>query len=216
MTQAASLSQSALIIEDHPLYRDALMHLVSELFAPEQIAAVGSAEDGLRLASSMSDLKLVLLDPGLPGLAGVEAMAAFRRACPNAILIAISASDDRHDVVAAIRAGTSVFVSKAASRPLIVDVLRRALDGSVAAPQWVTPAGLVPIGDGADLAMTPRQLEILALLCQGHSNKEIGLRLSIAEITVKIHVSSILRALSVANRTQAVLAARRLGLYTSE
>lgn len=61
--------------------------------------------------------------------------------------------------------------------------------------------------------LTLRQREVLTLLCQGHSNKEIGLRLGLAEITVKLHVSSIFRTLSVASRTQAILAARRLGIY---
>jgi DNA-binding NarL/FixJ family response regulator len=207
---------SALIVEDHPLYRDALTHLLAELFDPSRIAAVSSAEEGLRAAPGLSELRVILLDPGLPGLSGVEAMAAFKRACPTATLIAISASDDRKDVQAALRAGTSVFVSKAASRPLIVDVLRQVLAGAAKTPQWVTPTGLVSLTDEAPVELTPRQGEILTLLCRGHSNKEIGLRLNLAEITVKVHVSSILRTLGVANRTQAVLMARKLGLHTPD
>lgn len=210
------MTDSALIVEDHPLYRDALTHLLCELFARSHIVAVSSAEEGLRVAPSVSALKLILLDPGLPGLAGVEAIAAFRRACPTATLVAISASDDRHDVVAAFRAGTAVFVSKAASTGTIVEVLRRILDGTGPVPQWVTPTGVTPVGADALLDLTPRQREILTLLCQGHVNKEIGLRLGLAEITVKMHVSSILRSLGVTNRTQAVLAARRLGLQSPD
>lgn len=208
------VTDSALIVEDHPLYRDALTHLLRELFAQNNIVAVSSAEEGLRLAPSLPHLKLILLDPGLPGLAGVEAMAAFRRVAPTATLIAISASDDRHDVVAAFRAGATMFVSKAASTGIIVETLRHVLDGSGQTPQWITPSGVTPIGDDDLLDLTLRQKEILALLCQGHANKEIGLRLGLAEITVKMHVSSILRSLGVANRTQAVLAARRLGLHS--
>jgi len=207
------LSDAALIVEDHPLYRDALTHMLEGLFDARCVTATNSAEEGIRIAGRLAPLRLVLLDPGLPGLAGVEAMSAFRRACPDAALVAISASEDRHEVVAAFRAGASAFVSKAASTELIVELLRRVISGALSSPQWLTPAGVTPLGDEGPSTLTPRQHEILNLLCQGHANKEIGLRLDLAEITVKTHVSAILRALGVANRTQAVLAARRLGFY---
>lgn len=210
------MTASALIVEDHPLYRDALRLLLAEVFDQSSIEAVNSAEEGLRLALQLPELRLILLDPGLPGLSGGEAMAAFRRAKPEAVLVAISASDDRRDVRAALQAGAVVFVSKAASHPVIVEVLRGALDGSLRTPQWVARSGPVPLSDDAQIELTARQQEILTLLCQGHSNKEIGLRLGLAEITVKVHVSSILRALGVANRTQAVLLARKLGLQTPD
>jgi DNA-binding NarL/FixJ family response regulator len=128
-------------------------------------------------------------------------------------LVAVSASEDRRDAMAAFRAGALAFVSKAASTDTLADVLRRACGGELKAPAWVTPAGFTPLAEAPMPELTPRQLEILALLCQGHPNKEIGLRLGLAEVTVKMHVSSVFRALGVANRTQAVLAARRLGLH---
>ena len=86
------------------------------------------------------------------------------------------------------------------------------LEGKVERPEWITPAGRASLEDEGEVVLTPRQREILALLAQGHSNKEIGLRLDVVEITVKMHVSAIFRALNVANRTQAVLVARRLGI----
>ena len=205
---------TALVVEDHPLYRDALAQLLTRIFGADQVSVAASAEDGLRLAATSGGLRLILLDPGLPGMNGVEAIAAFRRNCPDAALIAVSASEERRDAVAAFRAGALAFVSKAASNEVLSDIVRRAAAGEVGEAVWVTPAGAAAVADAPLPELTPRQLEILALLCQGHPNKEIGLRLGLAEVTVKMHVSSVFKVLGVANRTQAVLEARRRGLGT--
>ena len=207
---------SALIVEDHPLYRDALISLLQPVFGGREIKAASSAEEGLRMAAAIQNLRVILLDPGLPRMNGVEAIGAFCRGYPAALVIAVSASDDRREVTAALRAGALVFVSKAVSPHVLTGVVADALAGKVQNARWITPDGEQAVA-GEDLPdLPPRQREVLTLLCQGHSNKEIGLRLGLAEITVKMHVSAIFRALDVASRTQAVLAARRLGLYASE
>ena len=210
---ADSPAPTALIIEDHPLFRDALLHLVRTTLAEFEPVAASSAEEGLKLAGTLADVRLVLLDPGLPGLAGAEAIAAFCRTYPAAALVAVSASEDRREAMAALRAGAKVFVSKAVSTEVLGEALVRATAGGMQQAEWITPQGRT-IVDGGESAvlLTPRQHDILTLLSQGHSNKEIGLRLDLAEITVKMHVSAIFRTLGVANRTQAVLAARRLGM----
>lgn len=204
-------ARAALVVEDHPLYRDALTQLMQKVLGTaSSVHAVSTAEIGLHRAASLPGLVLVLLDPGLPGLAGPAAISAFRRLLPAAALVAISASEDRREAQAAFHAGAIAFVSKAASPEQLSGVLRRALAGSIAAPEWITP---VASGAPAEAGLTGRQFEVLGLLIQGHSNKEIALRLQLAEVTVKIHVSAIFRQFGVANRTQAVLAAHRLGLH---
>jgi two-component system, NarL family, nitrate/nitrite response regulator NarL len=204
------MSATVLIIEDHPMFQDALIHLVHAALGVMPVAA-SSAEEGLRVAPTMVDVRLVVLDPGLPGMKGAEAITAFGHACPGAQVVAISASEERREAMAALRAGAKVFVSKAVTPQALGALLRRVMAGEVLRPEWITPQGTRNLEDDS-LALTPRQREILALLAQGHSNKEIGLRLDLAEITVKMHVSALFRVLGVANRTQAVLAARRLGL----
>jgi two-component system, NarL family, nitrate/nitrite response regulator NarL len=207
---------TALIVEDHPLYRNALVELLGDIFGAAAVGAASAAEEGLRLAEASPGLGLVLLDPGLPGMNGVEAVAAFRRARPGAAVIAVSASEDRRDAAAILRAGAIAFVSKAASTETLADLVRRVRAGEVREPTWITASGPGRLAEDGGEALTPRQREILLLLCQGHPNKEIGLRLGVAEVTVKLHVSALFRALGVANRTQAVLAARRLGLYRGD
>ncbi len=207
------MNGTALIIEDHPLYRDALTALLRPALGGLEVKAVSSAEEGLRVAGTLHELRLVLIDPGLPGMSGAEAIRAICRVAPLATVIAVSASDDRREVKSALSAGARAFVSKAVPADVLTGVIVDALAGKFQAVRWVMPDGEQTIADADLIMMTPRQRDILPLLCQGHSNKEMGLRLNLAEVTVKMHVSSIFRALKVANRTQAVVVARRLGLY---
>jgi DNA-binding NarL/FixJ family response regulator len=206
------MTQSALIIEDHPLYRGALIQLMQSLVGQGGTLAVSSAEAGLRALDALPDLRVVLLDMGLPGLNGVEAIRAFVRARPQVPIIVVSASEDRQEAFAAMQAGAIVFLSKAVSIESILDVAVRVLAGTVLKNEWITTSGAQTLGSIATVALTPRQQETLVMLSKGYSNKEIGLRMGLAEITVKVHVSAVFRALDVVNRTQAVLVARRMGL----
>lgn len=200
-----------LIVEDHPLYRGALLQLIGALVGAAGVMAVSSAEEGLRLQSSLPHVKIILLDLGLPSMSGIDALSAFVQRFPTAAILVVSASEDRAEATSALRSGAKVFLSKAVSAETISNVVERLMNGSLVQPEWITPKGKTAMG-GTLLKLTPRQQETLELLAQGYSNKEIGLRLGLAEITVKVHVSAVFRALDVVNRTQAVLAARRQGL----
>jgi DNA-binding NarL/FixJ family response regulator len=204
------MAGSALIIDDHPLYRDALAQLLRSILSEASVQAASSAGEGLRVAEALPELRLVLLDFSLPGVSGTEAIATILRKFPNVIIIAVSASEQRRDASAALRAGAKQFISKAVSTEVMADSIRRVLQGDFSAPRWLTPTGAGMLETNEQSLLTPRQLEILSQLHL--SNKEIGLRLGLAEVTVKMHVSSIFRALNVANRTQATQAARCLSL----
>lgn len=206
------MTQSVLIIEDHPLYRGALVALLQPLFGATNTVAVGSAEEGVRRLSGSWRPDLIILDLGLPGLKGSEAIRACRRIRPDIPIIVVSAAEDRLEANSALRAGAQVVISKAASIDVLSGVVQRVLGGELLEPQWLTPSGRASVGSVATLDLTLRQQEALVLLAQGYSNKEISLRMGLAEITVKIHVSAVFRLLGVVNRTQAVLAARQLGI----
>jgi two-component system, NarL family, nitrate/nitrite response regulator NarL len=204
------MSGSALIIDDHPLYRDALTQLLRTVLPEANVMAASSAEEGLRIVDPRLDLRLVLLDFTLPGMSGTQAVAAILRKFPAAAVVAVSASEDRRDASAALRAGARHFISKAVSTEVMSDAIRRTLSGDCSGPEWITPTGAGALEPDDHSLLTPRQLEILGQLHL--PNKEIGLRLGLAEVTVKMHVSSIFRVLNVANRTQAMQVARRLAL----
>jgi two-component system nitrate/nitrite response regulator NarL len=237
---------SALIINGHPLYRDALAQLLSPMLGGGGVRAAVSADEGLRVAHEIADLRLVILDASLiasrigagPGYgsamsavvgsrnglataggssrAGADAasgsmtsfICALGTACPDADIIVISASDERLDAMSALRAGAKRVISKAVSTQVLADTIHRALRGDFTGPRWITRSATGLVAPGQASLLTPRQLEVVTLLHL--SNKEIGLRLGVTEITVKTHVSQLFRVLGVANRTQAVQALRRL------
>jgi len=210
MTAIASL----LIVEDHPLYRDGLVQLLGSApaFLTLQVLTAESAEEGIRVARQTSNLRLVIVDPGLRGLHGAQAIGLFCASCVGVPVVALSASEDRREATAALRVGACAFVSKEVPTEVLVEALGQVLAGALPAGTWITRSGTGQVTDQAVTPLTPRQREVLALLCKGHSNKEICLRLQLAEVTVKMHVSLVFRALGVATRTQAVAVAHRWGL----
>ena len=122
----------------------------------------------------------------------------------------ISGSDSAADMQRAIDAGARGYVSKSVPGEAMVTALREVLAGK----SHYGPSVPVQADEPAGGKLTLRQLEVLALLCQGQSNKQIARGLDLAEQTIKVHITAIFKSLNVVNRTQAALAARRLGLST--
>jgi len=199
-----------LVVDDHPLYRHALAELVASVVGAQHVETASSLE-ALALPSPAEEPpRLVLLDFRLPGKSGAEAVSLVRARYAAAPILVVSGTQDRREMAAAVRAGANGFISKTASMDELRVAVEAVLQGG-ALP--VRLAGRPSTGDDDVLtALTPRQLEILSLLCEGHSNKEISLRLGVALVTVKTHLAAIFKVLGVVSRTQAVLVARRLGL----
>jgi DNA-binding NarL/FixJ family response regulator len=213
MSNSTHSDNSVLIVDDHPLYRDALVSLLSDLPLDATVVAVTSAEDGLRLVNKLTQLSLILLDLTLPGLSGVEAVSAFAQAFPSVMMIIISASEDRRDVTASLRLGARAYISKAVTRATIVDTIERALSGKLVKQEWIRVKPKNVCIDQQLLPLSQRQFEILSLLARGCSNRQIAQEVGLAEVTVKQHLTVIFRELDVENRVQALVAIRRLGLH---
>lgn len=203
------MTKTILVVDDHPLFRNALVSLVETRGYGLALAAA-CAEDALSLVRE-NRVDLILLDLGLPRVCGVDAIALLRRTCDAPILV-ISASEHRQEVSAALRAGASSVISKGVATDTLREVVEKAIAGQMPEQQWVRPVGAITVSDGPGRGLTARQQEIATLLMNGHANKEIGMRLGLAEITVKTHLTAIFRMLGVTNRTQAVVAIRRLGV----
>lgn len=208
------MEKTVLIIDDHPLFRRALTDVVNTLNSPCRAIAAASAEEGVRYARE-GEIDLVLLDLGLPGSHGVDVIAALRKASPATIVV-VSASEHRQEVSAAMRAGAAAAISKGVSMETLREAVEQALAGTLPPQKWMRPAGSLSVSEDNGRGLTPRQQEVATLLMNGHSNKEIGMHLGLAEITVKTHLTAIFRLLGVVNRTQAVMAIRRLGLETAQ
>jgi len=190
-----------LVIEDHPLFRQAMVQLIRSTLAAETSLAT-DAEQGLQVLQGPTVVDLVVMDLGLPGtLKGRSAVEAVRQVRPGLPILVVSGSEEPEVVQAALAAGADAYLVKTASTEAFGLTLRQ-LVGSAAAEH---PAQ----------RLTERQREILALLCEGLSNKEIGRKLDLSDATVKMHMTAVLRGLGVSTRTQAVLAARQAGLDTA-
>lgn len=211
-----------LVVDDHPLIREALRHVLANLDPRIDLLEAADCPSALEHANANPDLDLVLLDLSLPGASGFSALEVLRERFPALPVVVLSASDDRDTVIAALDHGAMGFIPKTSTNELMLSALRLVFSGGVyVPPQALTPgepghhpstAHGAPHVTPADLGMTERQAEVLALMLQGKPNKLICRALDLAEGTVKIHVTAILKALNVANRTQAVIAASRLGL----
>lgn len=220
-----------LVIDDHPLIREALRHVLVQLDASLDLLEAEECETGMGLAEAHPDLDLVLLDLSLPGTHDLSALELFRQSFPAIPVVVVSARDEHDLVLGALDAGAMGFIPKTSSNALMINALRLVLSGGVYVPPQALPGGegaapaqAAPLpqtllqapaqsGVSADeLGLTERQRDVLELVLQGLPNKLICRQLNLAEGTVKIHVTAILKALNVTNRTQAVLAASRLGL----
>lgn len=198
-----------LLADDHALFREGLKQLVARLHQDVEIVEVATGVEVMRWAQSQPNFDLVLLDLTMPGVDGFAGLAAFRAHAPSIPVVVLSGSDDPGDMQAALDGDAAGFISKASTSDVILSALRLVLAGGIYAPPALLGAHEAVASKSQLAALTPRQREVLALLGQGRSNKEIGQRLDLTEATVKQHVSAVLKTLRVANRMQAVLAGRR-------
>jgi DNA-binding NarL/FixJ family response regulator len=212
-----------LLIEDHALVREGMAQLVRQLDDEVNVFEAADGEAGVAVLEREPDLDLVLLDLSLPGMDGLSWMKLQRRRFPAIPIVVVSAHDDGDTIGKVMRAGAAGFVPKASPTDRLLDALRRVLDGEIVEPSklpsypmGVDHPGSSPVRPASgknrarDLGLTPRQNDVLQLLGKGKSNAEIAHLLGLTEGTVKIHVTAVLKALGVKNRTQAMVAANRL------
>jgi len=211
-----------LVVDDHALIRDALRGVLKELKDDASVVEAADSRQALRLTGENPDLGLVLLDLNLPDRSGFDVLAELRERHPAISVVVLSALSDRDSVARALDLGATGFIPKSASRELMLSALRLVFSGGVYIPpeilgsrepsgkRGLPGAGARP-GSPRELGLTDRQVEIPALMMQGKSNKAICRSLDLAEPTVKNHVTAILKALKVTNRTEAVIAVGTLG-----
>jgi DNA-binding NarL/FixJ family response regulator len=213
MEEAAKIR--ILVADDHPMLREGL---VSVLSTQPDLEVIGEATDGsetVRLAERLEP-DVILLDLEMPGLDGVAALEKLRDAGSGARTIVFTAYDTDERILGALRAGARGYLLKGASRTEIFDAIRTVHSGGSLLGPVVTTRLLEHVERGDEQErpnnLTPRELEVLALLTRGRKNSEIADTLFISERTVKFHVSSILGKLGAENRTEAVRVAVRRGL----
>lgn len=214
-----------LLVDDHTLIREAVRGVLRELDEGAAILEAPRWSEAARLLAEHSDLALLLLDLGLPDRDGFVALGEARARHPKIPIVILSGSCDRASVEKALALGAVGFIPKSGEREVMLSALRLVFSGGVYIPPEILahpepppavarPPSPVRRAEGStptDLGLTARQLEVLALMMRGKSNKAICRILNLAEPTVKNHVTAILKALKASNRTEAVIMVSALG-----
>ncbi len=209
-----------LIADDHPMFRAAVLEVVRHLFATaEQDCACTEATDSRELFAAIAredDFDLILLDLFMPGSSGLSDLVRVRDEAPGTPIVVISSLGDEATIRQAITCGAAGFVPKSSPKSVLLGALREVLAGRVYTPATRAPSVAAPPRRRAPAdaepesgPLTTRQSKVLALLATGKSNKQIANDLDISEMTVKAHMTSILRKLGVSTRAQAIVAFQR-------
>lgn len=204
-----------LIVDDHPLFREALQSVIGRDWPEAEIREAGSIEAAEDLLGGGLSVDLALLDLSMPDVNGFDGLLRLRTGHPRLPIVVVSGMEDSRIVREALSYGVAGFIPKSVRR----DELGRAI-GEVMSGNVYVPSGLEPAADGPDpgrtdriqklKSLTPQQIRVLKMLRQGLLNKQIAFELNVGETTVKAHVSEILRKLGVYSRTQAVIEASKI------
>jgi DNA-binding NarL/FixJ family response regulator len=212
-----------LIVDDHVLIREALRGVLKEVMAEAIVFEASRCSEAMQFVALHPGLDLILLDLNLPDSDGFSVLTELGERYPAISVVVLSALSDRGSVTRALELGALGYIPKSGQREVMISALRLIFAGGVYIPPEILardepqpyeeqrPAATRPAVSPAGLGLTDRQVDVLSLMMQGKSNKAICRVLNLAEPTVKNHVTAILKALDVSNRTEAVIVVGQLG-----
>lgn len=209
-------SQTTIVIaDDHPLFRGALRQAVTGVLQAVSVVEAGGLEELTAALTKDADVDLVLLDLTMPGVQGYSGLIYLRAQHPDIPVVIVSATEDPVVIRRAIGFGASGFIPKSLDTAEIGAAVQAVLAGD----SWTPPDVDLSADDDDEAAeiarrmatLTPQQVRVLMMLSEGLLNKQIAYELGVSEATVKAHVSAILQKLGVESRTQAVIAASKIG-----
>ena len=205
----------ALVIDDHPLIQEIMPAVLRKALGEVTVATEGTLEAGLIRAAGSVPPDLVMLDLGLPGCEGIDALTRFRLEFPELPVVVLSATVDRESILGALDSGASGYIPKTSKPEVMIAALKVVVAGGV----YVPPEALEELAvntptrapRGETMELTERQRDVLRLILRGYNNERIASELAIAPNTVKQHAHAIFTVLGVSTRAEAVIAAMRHG-----
>ena len=213
-----------LLADDHALFRDGMRYVLQQLSDQVDIICAGDFAETLMHAETNPAIDLALIDLNMPGSDGVASIRIFHHRFPAIPLVVVSGSEQRAEIEWVMEYGAMGFISKMSSGKVMVNALRIVLDGGIYfPPQLMAQSEEAPVQTEIvnrislhtnNHGLTRRQKEVLQYLAEGLSNKEIAIKMNLAEGTIKVHVAASYQVLQVSSRLDAVRKAQQLGLIT--
>ena len=212
-----------MVVDDHPIMRDAIGQTLAMLSPGCHVEMTASLAETRRRLALGTDYDCVLFDLRLPDCSGFEGLSSIRELRPDLPIVVMSGDIERETIIQCLDLGAVGYIPKTMQADVIMNALRMIVAGHIFVPHELVTGGPLrtnnPIrlrrqacSDPRQMGLTERQIDVLRLILRGLPNKLICRELDLAEGTVKVHVSAVLRALGVRNRTQAVIAASEMGL----
>ncbi len=211
---------SILIVDDHPLFVEALKLVIQNAFPDALVSEATSIDSARTTLEKSGPFDMVLLDLSMPGTRGLDGLIELRTRHPRLPIVVVSALEDHRIIHEVMSCGAAGFISKSTRGSELGHAVREVMAGSVVLPKgYQPPQANGPASGTTDLTarlatLTPQQVRVLHMLRQGLLNKQIAFDLGVGETTVKAHVSEILRKLKVSSRTQAVIEAAKIDFDT--
>lgn len=206
-----------LIADEQSLFRDGLTLRLKEINQTIDILQSSSLTEMLQILSSEPNTDILILDIDLAGFSAEETIKNIQNISPSAKIIAISSSEDAHNIKNILSLGAKGYIPKRSDSNILSGALKLILDGGTYIPPVMLKTDSIskstsPILPPLKKNLTNRQSQVLDLIAQGKSNKQIAYDMGVSEATVKLHINALLRSLKVNNRTQAVITAQKMGL----
>lgn len=213
-----------LLADDHALVRDGLIPFLQRVVESAEVLEAASFDEALVKARQSTRLGLAILDLNMPGMDGLNGLAIMRTEFPQVPVVILSGSTHPADAFHSIESGASGFIPKTMRGETIIGVLRLVLSGEKYVPPFLfdyhennarKEAEQSTSRGGALATLSPREMDILAMIVDGAPNKVIARALDLQEVTVKAHLRNIFRKISVSNRTEAARIAILAGVTGS-
>lgn len=207
--------EQVMVIDDHPLFCEALAMTLTGALGVARVVTARCLAEGLASLRGGFSPDAILLDLNLPDVSGLDGLVRLKSAVPGVPVIVVSSMEESAIITSVMQAGAAGFIPKHSGREVFVLAFSRIWSGGTFTPDgYVAPKNRPEAGEARDPAvrlagLTAQQARILDLVCEGKLNKQIAYDLSIAETTVKAHITAILRKLGAQSRTQAVLIASK-------
>ena len=204
-----------LIADDHALFRDGLALRLEQIAPEAAILQASNYAQIFKIIKSDNNISAIVLDIEMQDMPWFDALQEIRRTLPDTALIVVSASEDSRTIRSVMSTGAKGYIPKRSDSKVFDNAFKLVFDGGTYVPPILInnpPINNLSTKSTGLKTLTNRQSQVLDLIAQGKSNKQIAYDMGVSESTVKLHINALLRSLHVSNRTQAVITAQKLGI----